>query len=119
MISIEVEPGPWRDSYLAALRRIRRMDAVGRVWDHDVSLFGQVPMEVLDRLGWLDHPDTMTSIVPDVERLVADADAEGIDRWYVVGMGGASLASEMMATLSFANARTRTVVVVDGTAPTT
>ena len=117
MISLDVQPGRLRPAFDAALRRVRDLRAVERLWDADSTAFGPIPKEVLDRLGWLEHPISMASVVDEAQQLVEEADEEGIDRWYVIGMGGASLASEMMDRLAFGGRPERRVTVVDGTCP--
>jgi glucose-6-phosphate isomerase len=72
-------------------------DVVARIWRRDDTVWGEPGRpEVADRLGWLDIADRL---VPEAEELVAFAEevrAAGIRDVVVLGMGGSSLAPEVI-----------------------
>ena len=70
------------------LRRIRARDH--RVWKPD-------PTEISDRLGWLDVAARMEPAVADLERFAAAVRAAGYSDALLLGMGGSSLAPEVLA----------------------
>lgn len=79
----------------------------------DGSLWGQAAVdEASKRLGWVDVEAASRPVVAKVEALRAELAAEGVDRVVLCGMGGSSLAPEVI---------TRTagvpLVVLDGTDP--
>ena len=79
----------------------------------DGSLWGPAAVdEASKRLGWVDVEAASRPLVARVEALRADLAAEGVDRVVLCGMGGSSLAPEVI---------TRTagvpLVVLDGTDP--
>ena len=79
----------------------------------DGSLWGPAAVEEASkRLGWVDVEAASRPLVGRIEALRADLAAEGVDRVVLCGMGGSSLAPEVI---------TRTagvpLVVLDGTDP--
>jgi transaldolase/glucose-6-phosphate isomerase len=69
----------------------------GRVWRRDAGLWGPPGApEVGDRLGWLDAPTTSLGQVGEIEAFVAECRAEGIRDVVLLGMGGSSLAPEVV-----------------------
>lgn len=68
----------------------------GRIAARDATLWGP-EAEASVRLGWVDLPETTLPLVAEVERLRAEFAAEGVDRVVLCGMGGSSLAPEVIA----------------------
>jgi len=67
-----------------------------------------------NRLGWTGLHTTTRAILPELEALRAELAAEGIDRVVVAGMGGSSLAAEVIAASAGVP-----LVVLDTTEPGT
>ena len=79
----------------------------------DATLWGpEATAEAGVRLGWLDAVETGRSIVPEVLALRDELAAEGVDRVVLCGMGGSSLAPEVICAGAGAP-----LVVVDTTDP--
>lgn len=53
--------------------------------------------EAVARLGWVDLPESSLSLVTEVEQLRSELAEEGLDRVVLCGMGGSSLAAEVIA----------------------
>jgi len=90
-----------------------------RIWARDAGLWtddAEAAKEVLDRLGWLDLPESMRAYVDELRELAAGVRADGIDRVLVCGMGGSSLCVEVLASVLGA-ARGLPVRVLDSTHP--
>jgi glucose-6-phosphate isomerase len=82
-----------RDSALAALPK-----AAAAIVAKDASLWGpDATAEAATRLGWLDCADVSRPLVPDIESLRDELRAEGVDHVVLAGMGGSSLAPEVIA----------------------
>ncbi len=98
----------------AALReRITADDVAARLARKDATLWGpDAESESAVRLGWLDLPASSRSLVDQLTELRAQLQAEGLDRVVLCGMGGSSLAPEVIC-------RTAGVplVVLDSTDP--
>jgi len=79
----------------------------------DATLWGpEATAEAGVRLGWLDAVETGRTIVPEVLALRDELAAEGVDRVVLCGMGGSSLAPEVICAGAGAP-----LVVVDTTDP--
>jgi transaldolase / glucose-6-phosphate isomerase len=81
-----------------------REDVARRVWRKDESLWGGpgVP-EIGNRLGWLTIADKMHEEVDDLESFAQECAADNLDQAVLLGMGGSSLAPEVIR-LSFTDA---------------
>ncbi|GGO24495.1 glucose-6-phosphate isomerase [Microbispora rosea subsp. aerata] len=63
----------------------------------DSTLWGpQAQPEAAIRLGWLNLPQTSRELLPEIAKLVERARAEGLDHVVLAGMGGSSLAPEVI-----------------------
>jgi glucose-6-phosphate isomerase len=64
----------------------------------DASLWGpEAATEAATRLGWLDCVTVSRPLVTEIERLRDELRAEGVDHVVLAGMGGSSLAPEVIA----------------------
>jgi glucose-6-phosphate isomerase len=64
----------------------------------EVSLWGPDAAELAaTRLGWLDLPNTSRQYLPELRDLFALFQADGVDHVVLAGMGGSSLAPEVIA----------------------
>ncbi len=86
-----------------------------RIAAKDSTLWGpEAEAEAAKRLGWVDLPLRSADLLDKLDELVAAAKAEGLDRVVLCGMGGSSLAPEVIAAFSG-----KPLVVLDSTDPDT
>ncbi|TFV53133.1 glucose-6-phosphate isomerase [Blastococcus sp. TF02A-35] len=72
-------------------------DVAARLVQKDATLWGpEAESEAAVRLGWLDLPATSRPLVAQLAELRSELAAEGIDRVVLCGMGGSSLAPEVI-----------------------
>jgi glucose-6-phosphate isomerase len=84
-----------------------------RLAGRDAELWGEAAVsEAAVRLGWVDLPTTSRPLVAEIEALRAELLAEGVDRVVLCGMGGSSLAPEVITATAGVP-----LVVLDGTDP--
>jgi len=76
------------------------------LWGPDATL------EASRRLGWVDEPRTVRPILPRLAELRAELQAEGLTRVVLAGMGGSSLAPEVITRTAGVD-----LVVLDSTDP--
>ncbi len=93
--------------------RLVEQGVAGGISRQDSTLWGDAAQsEAAIRLSWVGLHTTSRELVPRIEALRAELAAEGVDRVVLAGMGGSSLAPEVI---------TRTagvpLVVLDGTDP--
>src|SRR5581483_3222506 len=64
----------------------------------DATLWGpDAAAEAAIRLGWLDVSDVSRPLVPEITALRDDLQSAGVDHVVLAGMGGSSLAPEVIA----------------------
>ncbi|MGQ0844906.1 MAG: glucose-6-phosphate isomerase [Sporichthyaceae bacterium] len=72
-------------------------DLPARLSDGDATLWGpQAQPEASIRLGWLDAAAKSRALLPRISQLAADLRGEGLDHVVLAGMGGSSLAPEVI-----------------------
>lgn len=91
-----------------------------RLLAHDDSLWGDDPAHrkvAANRLGWLDSPAVMRHRVAELEALAAEVAAEGFTHAVLLGMGGSSLAPEVLRHTFGVAAGRLELTVLDNTSP--
>ena len=97
----------------AALRVLRQDGVPGRLAAGDATLWGpEAEAEAAVRLGWLTLPESSRELLPRLSALRDELRAEGLDRVVLCGMGGSSLAPEVICATAG-----RPLVVLDTTDP--
>lgn len=85
----------------AAFERARTEEWATRLADKDVTLWSDdavVQEKIANRLGWLDAPSHFTAHIPALEAFGEKVRDAGFTTAIVAGMGGSSLAPEVLAT---------------------
>ncbi|PWH15627.1 MAG: transaldolase [Anaerolineae bacterium] len=71
-----------------------------RIWQIDPSVWTDDPAgqaEIRIRLGWLSLPETSRPALPEIQEFAAHVHAAGFTHFLLLGMGGSSLAPEVMS----------------------
>ena len=94
--------GSLAGSVSGRLTRLEADSVVGRFWEQDPTLWtddstGQA--EIKRRMGWLRSPENARTLMPAYKAFADQVHKEGIDRVLVLGMGGSSLAAEVLSSL--------------------
>jgi transaldolase/glucose-6-phosphate isomerase len=93
------ELGGLQESVARRVKTLVDMDAAHRLWLPDPSLWTQDPAgqaEILRRVGWLRAPENSRKLIPQITRILADSQQEGFTHALLLGMGGSSLAPEVL-----------------------
>jgi len=77
------------------LEEWRREDKVGRLWDRDSQLW--TDSDEADWLGWLDIVDEQAHHLEALQAYARDVESEGYSDVLLLGMGGSSLAPEVLS----------------------
>jgi len=97
--------------------RLESLHVCRRLRIRDSAMWGErFTREVSRRLGWLDLPARTAAELPALARLVAGLAGDGARTLYLLGMGGSSLAPQVMREIA-GNPSGRELVVVDTTDP--
>jgi transaldolase / glucose-6-phosphate isomerase len=79
------------------VRRAGEEDVARRIWKHDGTLWAPPGTpEVEDRLGWLTAHETLRDAIDDLEDFAQQAADDGLTDAVLLGMGGSSLAPEVL-----------------------
>ncbi|MGZ3496204.1 MAG: bifunctional transaldolase/phosoglucose isomerase [Vulcanimicrobiaceae bacterium] len=90
--------GKHEPRYAAALDTLTKNDFLHKLWAKDPSLWSTDPQHVeiiKHSLGWLDIPQHMLENVPNMQAFAKEVAAE-FEHVVVLGMGGSSLAPDVM-----------------------
>jgi RpiB/LacA/LacB family sugar-phosphate isomerase len=101
-----------------ALGRLEHLDAVRRVWGKDASLWTNDPRAqaaIRNRLGWLASPVAAREQIAELSAFAAEIRGDGITDVVLLGMGGSSLAAEVLAATFGAAPGAPTLAVLDTT----
>jgi RpiB/LacA/LacB family sugar-phosphate isomerase len=83
----------------AALTQLEEMDFADRLWIKDASLWSSQPeiqATIKNRLGWLTSPTLMREYATDLKAFATEIRRLGFTHVLLLGMGGSSLAPEVM-----------------------
>jgi transaldolase / glucose-6-phosphate isomerase len=78
------------------LRSLDQDQVIPRIWRNDHTLWSDRPTEITDRLGWLPAPHRSRHLIPDLRSFADQAVADGLTHAVLLGMGGSSLAPEVL-----------------------
>jgi transaldolase/glucose-6-phosphate isomerase len=112
--------GPCGPTAAKALQDLSTRSAMERLWARQGNLWSSDPaviQDVEDRLGWLGLPQVMRAELPLLEGLARSLVKSGIKRAILLGMGGSSLAPEVLSEALGPHACGLELVVLDATDP--
>ena len=93
------ELGPLKEAIPGRVAYLEERFAVQRLFDGDPVLWTDNPAgkeEIVKRLGWLRAPENSQALLSDLNAFAAECQAAGFTHALLLGMGGSSLASEVM-----------------------
>ena len=96
------ELGAYQGAHDQAMIESREVTAVRRIWARDGSLWAEQASTIAaieNRLGWLDSPEAMRVDTLRLKALASEVNAAGIEHVVLLGMGGSSLAAEVIGEL--------------------
>ncbi|MBN2206166.1 MAG: glucose-6-phosphate isomerase [Candidatus Aminicenantes bacterium] len=100
-----------------ALAELAGQDVIGRIWSKDASVWRGPAREIAGRLGWLTAPEDSLRRLPGFEALAFEVRAEGFREAAVLGMGGSSLAPEVLSRVFPTGGTGLRLSIHDSTAP--
>jgi glucose-6-phosphate isomerase len=86
-----------------------------RIADLDATIWGE-ESEAATRLGWVNLPESSRTLLPQLDALSASAREKRVKKIILSGMGGSSLAPEVVAK-SFKGSVQRELIILDSTEP--
>ncbi|MBI4593011.1 MAG: RpiB/LacA/LacB family sugar-phosphate isomerase [Candidatus Rokubacteria bacterium] len=120
MLALEAAELPVEGAVETARRRLERAQAGARLWKKDGSLWSDVAAvgaSIQNRLGWLGAPAAMRPHVADLAGLVEALRRQGFTDAVLLGMGGSSLAAEVLARTFPPGPAALSLAILDTTDP--
>ncbi len=93
--SFSLNIGGYQEAVDKTLQSLREHHVMGRLWDHDHTLWKESPEEISNRLGWLSSPVNMKGVAGQIRDMVGHVREEGYTDVLLMGMGGSSLAPDL------------------------
>jgi len=115
----EFYPGKFEKKINAALKRIDEQHIIDRIRKHDHTVWKEYPNEITNRLGWLDSPDNTQDIIPEIDSFVQEICQSKFSNILLLGMGGSSLAPEVLGRMFARREGYPALIVLDTTDPDT
>jgi glucose-6-phosphate isomerase len=115
-------PAGHRSAWEAAMRLALDGGWAERIWERDTTVWtdeADVGIKISARLGWLDAPAHFRPVTDDLRAFAEGLHDAGIDRALVCGMGGSSLAPEVLGLAYPMGEGAMPVGVLDSTDPET
>ena len=94
-----------------------RSDIISRIWGKDFTVWRDDPTEIADRLGWLTVHEEMRGRVPELREFASSCAADGLTNAVLAGMGGSSLAPEVLRDTFGVAPGMLDLIVLDSTHP--
>ncbi len=104
----------------AALEEADKANAARRLLGREGSLWSEdewTASDIEERLGWLDLPQSMRIEIPRLKALAAEIRAADIEHVVLLGMGGSSLAPEVMGHILGHDPLCPHLTILDSTDP--
>ena len=84
------------------IKKCEKMSLIKRLWQKDPTLWTKDTVahkEIKERLGWLDSVQAMKSRLPELEAFKTEVREKNYSHAVLLGMGGSSLAAEVLQTI--------------------
>jgi len=88
--------GRYESAVDASLSSLREKGIMSRIWAHDHRVWKPHPDEITNRLGWLHTAERMKPELNRIEEFVRQVLDDGYTHALLLGMGGSSLAPEVL-----------------------
>jgi glucose-6-phosphate isomerase/transaldolase/glucose-6-phosphate isomerase len=99
------------------LADLQRRDVVGRIWRGDHTVWKPQPREITDRLGWLTVSKAMHAKIAGLRAYADEVRDAGFRHVVLLGMGGSSLAPEVLRRTFGSADGFPELIVLDSTVP--
>ena len=99
------------------LKAIEEKNIIERIWHKDWTLWGSSSEEISHWLGWLEAPQAMLASVSEIEQFASSLKERGFRQALLLGMGGSSLASEVLNQIFPSNPEYLYLEILDSTVP--
>ena len=107
----------WQKDLALALDKLQRANFTERLLKKDHTLWKEQDREISSRLGWIDSPLEMQSLLQDYRQQAEKIRAAGTSLLVLLGMGGSSLAPEAISRILGSSPGWPRLLMLDSTSP--
>lgn len=107
----------WQKDLALALDKLQRANFTERLLKKDHTLWKEHDREISSRLGWIDSPLEMQSLLQDYRQQAEKIRAAGTSLLVLLGMGGSSLAPEAISRILGSSPGWPRLLMLDSTSP--
>ena len=115
--SVKLNTGKYQAAIDNAIKYAQKDNLVARVWQRDHSVWAESADEISNRLAWLDIAERMQTEVTKLAYFADSVNKHGIGKVLLLGMGGSSLAPEVLSNVFGAAEGHPSLSVLDSTDP--
>ena len=114
---LTMDLGSLETAVFNASHSLHEDDIIRRIWDHDHTVWADSPTEITNRLDWLHTPQEMSQHIEDLTSFAQAIKDEGYTDVLLLGMGGSSLAPELLANIFGPSCDGLNLAILDSTDP--
>ncbi|HHO74905.1 MAG TPA: bifunctional transaldolase/phosoglucose isomerase [Deltaproteobacteria bacterium] len=114
---VEFNLGGYARVYEDAVKELVETSIISRIWSHDHTVWKPEPDEITNRLGWLHIAEAMSAQVDTLATFTEEVRSEGYTHALLLGMGGSSLAPEVLRSIFGVKPGYLDLSVLDSTDP--
>ena len=99
MDAYSIDPGSLAGAYAGASNRLAHLRFAHALWSRQLDVWtrdAEVQKKIANRLGWLGAIEFVTPQLPRVTTFAESVRTSGVSQVVLLGMGGSSLAPEVM-----------------------
>lgn len=115
--TVNFHPTVLADSLASGMKKLADENVPGRIFARDHTVWSDSPVEISNRLGWLDSPANTYSSLDEINSFVAEIKSEGFTNALLLGMGGSSLAPEVFSQMFGTKEGYLSLEILDSTHP--
>ncbi len=113
----ECSPTVLAENFASGMKKLGEGNIPERIFAKDHTVWSDSPVEISNRLGWLDSPANTLASLDEINAFVKEIKAEGFTNALLLGMGGSSLAPEVFSQMFGAKEGYLSLEILDSTHP--
>ncbi len=99
------------------INELKAEKIIDRIWEKDYTVWSNSPAEISNRLGWLHSPENSMASLSEINKFVSEIKNEKYENALLLGMGGSSLAPEVLKNIYGFKTGSLQLSVLDSTDP--
>ncbi|MBA4405928.1 glucose-6-phosphate isomerase [bacterium] len=99
------------------INELKAEKIIDRIWEKDYTVWSNSPAEISNRLGWLHSPENSMASLSEINKFVGEIKNEKYENALLLGMGGSSLAPEVLKNIYGFKTGSLQLSVLDSTDP--